>query len=126
MALNEVYRLGVGISLPVPAGTKSGDPVRVGLINAVAQTDAATAEGTPGYLAGQNKTGWASVKLDGAHLLPVTGAVATHGLPIYITSANALTATATGNALFGVALETKGAGAGSIVVRIDSITPAAA
>ena len=43
MALNEHLRHANHLSLPVPAGTKSGDPVRVGILNGVAQTNRATA-----------------------------------------------------------------------------------
>ena len=43
MALNEHLRHANHLSLPVPAGTKSGDPVRVGILNGVAQTNRASA-----------------------------------------------------------------------------------
>ena len=45
-------------------------------------------------------------------------AVSAVGTPIYITSANALSATATDNDLFGHALSTKGATAGPLTVRL--------
>lgn len=117
MALNEIHPEGNHLSLPVPAGTKSGDPRRVGILNVVAEVDAATAEGTPGYLSGQNAEGRASTSQVGTWLLPVTGALA-EGQAVYITSANVLTATATGNFLFGAAVSAKGAGAGTAVVKI--------
>lgn len=121
MALNEVFKVGDNISLPVPAGTKSGDAVRVGGLNGVAQTDVAA----DGDLAGQNRDGYASVKFDGAHQFTVTGITAP-GTPVYITSAGALNVTAAGNSLFGHALTTKTAAAGPAVVRIDTTGPVTA
>lgn len=121
MAFNEVFKVGNNVSLPVPALTKSGDPVRVGGLNGVAQTDVAA----NGDLAGLNADGYASVKLDGAHQLQVTGVV-TPGTPIYITAAGALNVTATANSLFGHALTTKGAAIGPVTVRIDTTGPASA
>ena len=91
MALNEVFKLGTYISLPVPNGTESGDPVRVGALNGVAIVD----EGTAG-----NAEGYTSVDLTGAHKFVIEGADV--GDPVYITSAGALSLTATGNKLFGV------------------------
>lgn len=122
MAFNEVFKVGNNISLPVPAGTASGDPVRVGGLNGVAQTDVAVA----GDLAGLNRDGYASIKLDGAHQLQVTGTVAP-GDPVYIDSAFALSNVALGNSLFGHALTTKTVEAvGPVTVRIDTTGPASA
>lgn len=128
MATNERFRPGDKVSLPVPSGTKSGDPVRVGGLNAVAATDRAkvdvsptNANGTPNTsynYGGGNPTDHASCWLDGAHEFTVAFAVASVGLPIYITSANALSATATDNQLYGHALTTKGAPSGPVTVRI--------
>lgn len=112
MALNEGFKESQNISLPVPAGTASGDPVRVGILNGVAQV---------GVGEGQNTTGYASVKLNGAWKVPVVGAVAKVGDPIYIDSAGALTATATGNDLWGAALQTQ-ATDGEIVVKVAGIS----
>lgn len=112
MALNEIFKESQNVSLPVPTGTASGDPVRVGILNGVAQTS----EGD-----GQNAPGYASVKLNGAHKVPVEGAVADVGDPIYITSAGELTATATGNDLWGAALQTQAAD-GEIVVKVAGIS----
>jgi predicted RecA/RadA family phage recombinase len=117
VATNEVYRAGTKISLPVPETIKSGDPVRVGAINAVAQTDAGVT-GPPVVSGGVgNAPGFASVARDGAFNLTVTGAL-TVGQIVYITGANALTATSTGNKIFGVALSAKGAGAGLAIVEL--------
>jgi predicted RecA/RadA family phage recombinase len=112
MAKNEHLRHADHVSLPVPAGTASGDPVKVGVLNGVAQTDRATAS-NPG---GGNPDGHASVWLDGSHHFPVTGAVDAVGQAIYIAD-GALTATAEGGTLFGAALETQ-AGDGTIPVKI--------
>jgi|SRR5919205_2659112 predicted RecA/RadA family phage recombinase len=112
MARNEVFRDADHLSLPVPAGTKAGAPVAVGSFVGVVEVD----EGT-----GSNAAGYASVWRKGAHRFPVTGAVASVGLPIYITGANALTTTASGNTLFGYSLGTKGAGTGDLVVVLARV-----
>ena len=90
MALNEIFKVGKSISLPVPNGTKSGAPVRVGVLNGVAIVD----EGS-----GFNAEGYASVDLFGGHLFELTGAAV--GDAVYITGAKALTLTASGNKLWG-------------------------
>ena len=90
MALNEIFKVGKSISLPVPADTKSGDPVRVGVLNGVAIVD----EGT-----GFNADGYTSVDLFGGHLFELAGAGV--GDPVYITGAGALSLTASGNKLWG-------------------------
>lgn len=89
MALNEIFKVGKSISLPVPAGTKSGAPVRVGVLNGVAIVD----EGS-----GFNKDGWTSVDMFGGHLFEL--ADATVGDAVYIKD-GALTLTATGAKLWG-------------------------
>lgn len=120
MATNEVYKVGAYVSLPVAETIKSGDPVRVGAINAVAQTDAGItgtggAANTPGGVG--NGPGFASCALEGVFNLTVSGAL-TVGQLVYITGANALTATATGNKAFGTALSAKGTGSGLALVKI--------
>lgn len=113
MATNEVFRHSAHVSLPVPSGTKSGDPVKVGALNGVAQT----ARGEGG-----NVPENASVWLDGAHRFQVTGAVKTVGDPIYIEGGKL---NATGTVVFGAALETQ-AGDGVIAVKIIQTGVAAA
>lgn len=134
MALNEVFKDADGLSLPVPEGTRSGTPLRIGILNAVAITDEATvvndqhvsygfAQRTGGI---GNKKGFTSTKLSGAWRVPVTGAT-TVGGPVYITSAGKLTTTAGSNALWGAALRVKGGGEGETIVKIlQPGTPAAA
>lgn len=116
---NERLHDGVRVSLPVPAGTLSGAPVKVGSLIGVT----ATKEGEGG-----NVTGRASVWREGCYVLQVPDAVASEGLPIYITAANALTTTVTGNTLFGYSLAdaegaggTKGAGAGTVNVVLSKV-----
>lgn len=97
MAKNIIFNLGDHISLPVPAGTKSGDPVRVGGLNGVAVTDRAktdvvafNADGQPNatYNAGGgNPNGNASVWLTGAARLDVKGTGINPGDPIYFDAA---------------------------------------
>lgn len=121
MARNEIFRDADHLSLPVPAGTKSGSPVRIGGLNGVTQTDrnegAATSD-TQGPDTTGNPVGNATVWLKGGHEFQVNFAVAEVGQPIYITGANALSATATDNNLFGHALTTKAAPTGPLTVRI--------
>jgi predicted RecA/RadA family phage recombinase len=128
MARNEVFKEANYLTLPVPVGTKSGAPVRVGGLNGVAQVDEPTA-----YINGQltpewneapssNRPGYASVALKGAFRLPVaTATTLAVGAPVYIKPDNTLTTTDSSgaNALFGHALSVKGTSAGQdVIVRI--------
>ena len=90
MALNEIFKAGTSISLPVPDGTESGDPIRVGVLNGVAIVD----EGT-----GSNAAGYASVDMFGGHVFKIPGAAV--GNAVYIDSNGDLTLTATNNKLWG-------------------------
>ena len=114
MAQNQRYPNAQHITLPVPAGTKSGDPVQVGRISGVAQID-------------RQDDGNATVWLDGSWDIEVTGAVSNIGDPVYITSDRKLDASAAGNTPWGVALATKTAGAALLeVVPFGYTTPAPA
>lgn len=113
MARNEHFHDAERLSLPVPDGTKSGDPVIVGSLVGVAQTDKGK---------GGNDAGNATVWCKGAFDVPVTGSVTQIGSPVYIpTAGGALTTTATSNTLFGYALALKGSGAGVIPVKIAQV-----
>ncbi len=107
MAKNRVYEDGKQFTLPVIAGTVSGSPVIVGMIPGVALTS-------------RDANGNATVQTDGVFNVSVTGAIASVGLPVYITSATGalVVAPGVGIQLFGHALATKGAGAGIVAVRI--------
>ena len=126
MTSREIYSDADNLSLPVPAGLKSGDPVRVGGLNGVLVTDRtpdaqATTDTQGPVTPGGNPAGYASVKLKGSREFDaITFAVASIGLPIYITPANALAATdnSGANALYGHALSTKAADSGPLTVRI--------
>lgn len=123
MALNEIFKEGNHLSLPVPDGTLSGKPLRIGILNAVAETDeggqTVVVNGITQITGGVgNADNFASVSFVGAWELDVAGAVASVGLPIYIKSDNTLTATASGNYLFGAALRTKGTGTGPLLVKV--------
>lgn len=109
---NTVFHEALKLSLPVPADTPSGAPVKVGSIIGVT----ATKEGEGG-----NVDGNATVWRHGAYDLTVTGAITAIGQPIYITSANALTATAGTDTLFGYALATKTAAAAVITVALAQV-----
>jgi predicted RecA/RadA family phage recombinase len=104
MATNEHLRHADHVSLPVPDGTKTGDPVRVGVLNGVAQTN-------PGE--GGNKTGEATVWLDGSWNVPVKGAVDA-GAAVYIAD-GALSGD--GTDVFGAALTGQSAD-GTLPVKI--------
>ena len=131
MATNEKFRDADHLSLPVPAGKKSGDPVRIGVLNGVLATDRAktdvnpvNADGTPNAAynyGGGNPDGYASVWLKGAHVFEADFAVANIGDPVYILAdGSKLTGTATGNNLYGHALTTKAAAAGPLTVRLTN------
>ena len=129
MAKNFVFKEADYLSLPVPAGTKAGAPVRVGILNAVAVTDEASVTQTITLGAGVtqtqgsggigNKAGFASCALKGSAILDVTGVTA-YGTPVYIkVSDNSLQITAAvGTKLFGAALGAKGAAKGPVNVKI--------
>lgn len=107
MATNEVYEDGDSIPITVPSGVVSGDPVVVGEIVGVAIIDRQT-------------DGKISLRRKGAFDLEVTGAI-TLGAPVYAVVAaglvTSLTATATSNTRFGLALAAQ-AGTGTIPVLI--------
>jgi predicted RecA/RadA family phage recombinase len=116
---NERLHDGEHISLPVPTGTLAGAAVKSGPFIGVT----ATAEGQGGNIAGR-----ATVWRTGEYDLPTTDAVTAEGTALYITAANVLTATATGNTLFGYthadatgAGATKAAGPGSVHVIIAKV-----
>jgi len=98
MAKNQRYTNALHIEVTAPYARTAGQPVRVGQICGVAINDAAN---------GARTTVW----LDGSWEIDVAGAL-TEGQAVYITSAGALTATATGNFVWGVALAPKAAGTG--------------
>lgn len=113
MATNEVLRNADHITLPVPSGTKAGDPVKVGSLVGVAQTD-------------RDADGNATVWRKGSYSLTVSDAVASVGLPLYVAGdgtsrITSLTTTATGNTLFGYSHGTKGATAGPLPVILSQV-----
>ncbi len=122
MARNEVFKNADYLSLPVAEGVESGDPVRIGGLNGVAQTDRGAAlDASAPYVQdiSGNVAVYVSVALKGAFLLPVsTTTTLAIGAPVYITSAGVLTPTdnSGANALFGHALTPKGSTANSLVV----------
>lgn len=125
MALNEVFKDADALSLPVPNDTRSGSPLRIGILNAVAITDAGGLTDGRNVVNGVsqptggigNKPGFTSTKTSGAFHVPVVGAAAV-GDPIYIKGDNTLTRTAAGNFLYGVALRAKGTGTATLLVRL--------
>jgi predicted RecA/RadA family phage recombinase len=107
MATNEVYDQADNLYVPVLSGVVSGGPVIVGMIPGVALTN-------------RDAAGKAEVRTKGAYRVSVTGAIASVGLPVYITSATGalVVAPGAGIQLYGHALETKSSGAGVILVRL--------
>ena len=114
MAKNEVYYPGDTLPLPVPAGTKSGDPVVVGTIAGVALED-------------RDAAGNAPVRVKGVFKLSVTGQdgsgnkAISVGDKVYYTAPSSGTsaiidANASTGAEFGVALGAISAGATDAVV----------
>lgn len=109
-------------SLPVAAGIRSGDPVKVGSLVGVALTDRNEAGGAESG----NPADHATVALDGAFDLEVTGSLAAAGTPVYIDSSGDLTATVGSNTLFGYSIPgatdgSKGSGAGIVTVEIAQV-----
>ena len=99
---NEYMRPVAELSLPVVAGTKSGDPVRVGAFNGVAATDRSEV----GALAGTNPVGNASVVTDArSYEYEVAGTIAGPGTAVYLTPRDGATApilsTVPGPAIWG-------------------------
>lgn len=125
------------LSLPVPAGTRSGDPVLVGEIIGVADTDRTEVVDGKQYGGVGNPDGYASVAVDGTYALEVPEAVTDVGTAIYIVAAdNSLTTAAddgagTTHTLFGHTVPviqrgvatgaTKSAGAGTVNVKLVRI-----
>ena len=114
MAKNEVYYPGDTIPLPVPEGTKSGDPVVIGTIAGVALED-------------RDAAGNAPVRVKGVFILSVTGhdgtatkAIAV-GDTVYYTAPSGgtpaiINANASTGAEFGVALGAIAKGTSDAVV----------
>jgi len=114
MATNEVYYPGDTLPLPVPEGTKSGDPVVVGTIAGIAMED-------------RDAAGNAPVRVKGVFKLSVTGhdgsktAAIGVGDKVYYTAPSGGTpaiidANASTGAEFGVALGAIAKGSGDAVV----------
>lgn len=135
MAKNRVFAGNEpALSLPVPAGTRSGDPVLVGAIVGVAATDRTETVDGKQYGGVGNPEGHASVEVSGAFALEVAEAVAAAGTRIYIVPADNSLTTADGagvNTLFGTTVPvidrgvatgaTKAAGAGTVNVKLARI-----
>lgn len=107
----------IGQGLPTTgAGSNSMDPVRNGGLNAVNLWGTGKGEGVP------KASTYAMLALDGVIVASVV--VATTALkendPIYITSANALNNTASGNTLYGYADEPAAVGTRVIGVRVSN------
>lgn len=134
---NENFREANMVAAPVPSGTKTGDPLRLGDLNAVAATDRAKTDvapynpdGTPNTSynwGGGNVDGEASVWLAGSYTFEDSEVEITEwGQPVYITPDGDLSAdpddggspTPVDNFLFGHALNVKDDTAGPLTVRL--------
>src|SRR5690625_2110515 len=107
MATNESFRNSDSLTLPGPAGTKSGAPGTDGSRVGIALTS--EGGGTP------------TVRLKGGFDLEGTAAASNAGDAGHGGSAGALSVTSEGNTLFGYALATKTAAAAVIPVRIAQV-----
>lgn len=98
------------------AGSAAGDPVRNGGLNGANLWGTHQGQGVP------TSGGYGMIALDG--VIVTTVVVATTALkendPVYITAANALNNTASGNTLFGYADEPAAVGTRVIGVRISN------
>lgn len=118
MALNKIFQSTQSKhrARTVPSGTVAGTPLLSGSRPAVALTDRgdATRTQTDNLPAGLTSISWesggvglkddqATLAFDGTFEFAVTGATTSTGqdVPVYITSAGALTLTATSNTLYG-------------------------
>lgn len=109
MALNEIYKDGNELVLPVASTVKSGDLVQVGQLIGVAQNDAVT---------GENGSTYATLKMNGVFKVSTLVAV-TVGQAVYVTSAGVINVTASGNKFIGHAVTAKTTTtAGEIYVRL--------
>jgi predicted RecA/RadA family phage recombinase len=128
MAKNQVYKEADFLSLPVPTGKLSGQPVRIGGLNGVLLTNEGSVDKGPNdydKAASSNEPGFASVALKGAFMIPVSTTTAlTVGAPVYIiTATGVLTTTdnSAANPLFGHALSAKGTTANQpVIVRLSN------
>lgn len=112
MSLNQRYPKFRHITITAAKDIVSGDPVRIGAIAGVAKISAKV---------GEKVTVW----LDGSYMIDVAGAV-TEGQTVYIKADGTLTATATGNNPWGVAVLAKGAGTAPAEVAPFGHNPAVA
>jgi predicted RecA/RadA family phage recombinase len=109
MALNETYKDGNELVLPVASTVKSGDLVKVGALVGLAQRDAAT---------GEDGNYYTTLKLNGVVKLSTLVAV-TVGAAVYMTSEGVINVTATSNKFIGHAVTAKATTtAGDIYVRL--------
>jgi len=109
MALNEIYKDGNELVLPVASTVNSGDLVQVGQIIGVAQNDA---------VLGEDGNYYATLKMNGVFKFTTSVAV-TVGAAMYVTSAGVINVTSTSNKFIGHAVTAKaGTSAGDIYVRL--------
>lgn len=109
MALNEIYKDGNELVLPVASTVVSGDLVQVGALVGVAQHDAKI---------GEDGNYYATLKLNGVFKFTTSVAVSV-GAAVYVTSGGVINVTASGNKFIGHAVKAKaGTSAGDVYVRL--------
>ena len=109
MALNEIYKDGNELVLPVASTVVSGQLVQVGALVGLAQRDAAL---------GEDGNYYTTLKLNGVVKLTTSVAV-TVGAAVYMTSGGVINVTASGNKFIGHAVTAKaGTSAGDVYVRL--------
>lgn len=116
MAKNLIHDYTRTITLPLPAGTKPGQPVKVGDFIGTA------VHGVPTTAEGGKDGDLAAVAVDGVWEQPVTGAVTQVGSKVYLVAAdNTLSTTASGNSFYGYALQLKPAAAGPLRIHVPGV-----
>lgn len=129
MSKNEVFDQGDDLALEVGTGVESGSPVRVGIVNGVAQTDSGDLVNTANHsnISTSFASGFAKVKTNGVHNLSVTlAADRAAGTAVYAISGGGnkvvtLTDSASGNKLFGALYKAEKSGTKVVPVLISAI-----
>lgn len=125
MATNEIYRDGDSISYKVNSAVESGMFVVLGGTASATDADATGIRGVAetDAVEGEDGNHYATIRSIGV-FVGTTASAATPGTALYLASAatrgTALTTTAASNFFVGHAINTKGATAGDVFVRVNN------